>query len=231
MIKPMMTHQLCYTQELIDALIAVNEAATKMQRTDESKAYYTLRSALYDSIQKFPAHEKELADAKKHVEEQCDKFCKDETTAFITYKENVGKVCDVLKTMLAGKFIVSGCNWINGMMQVKNVSLGGYCENSVVAYGDWLDFTAFGTNNYVPKDIPIWAGADSVHSVASHVAKKVNEGEPPVSAEGTIMQMVRVIYPDDAIVWLNERKKFIDKHHESLISVINAAKKVENDKV
>lgn len=224
MLKPLMTHQLCYTQELIDALVEVNAAGTKMKQSDESKSFYTLRSALYDSIKKFPGHEKELAEAQKHVEEQCDKFCKDETDAFITYKEKVGKVCDILRAMLTGKFIVQGCNWINGMMQVKNIALGGYCENSVVAYGDWLDFTALATNNYAPKDISIWASADSVYSVANHVTQKVNEGNPPVSAEGTIIQMVRVVYPDEAIEWLNERKKFIDDHNDSLISVINAVK-------
>ena len=221
----------CYTQELIDALVEVNTAAENMKETDEAKKYRQIMSAFMDIDTKLPGHKKELDTARDYVDTMCDQFRKTESDAYATYKEKVANVCKILQKMLNGKFVVSDNSWIDHVVRVKNVATGGYFDNEILAYGDKLELNLLAPKQDAPYGVSVWNHSNSISTVANVVAQQVNEGKPPVAAEGTAIQMFYIVDPDDAIAWLNERKKTMDDIHNYLIDTLNAAKKVENDKV
>ena len=59
-----------------------------------------------------------------------------------------------------------------------------------------------------------------------------------MSADGSQLQMLYIVDPDDALEWLEEGKKIIDNNRNLLVNLFNTAKRafgdkdtVENDKV
>lgn len=214
----------CYTQELIDALVEVNAAATSSRETEEARKYRQIRSAFMDIDTKLPGHKKELDTAREYVETMCNQFCKTECDAHATYKEKVANVCKILQKMLNGKFVVSDNSWIDHVVRVKNVAPGGYFDNELLVYGDKLEFNLLAYKQDAPYGIPVWNRSNSISAVASHVVQQVNEGKTPVAAEGTVIQMIYIVDPDDAIAFLNERKKIMDDNHKYLIDTLNAGK-------
>lgn len=208
----------CYTQELIDALVEVHKAAENIKSTKEGDAYRRLRSALYDVDNNFPGHEKELAVARKHVEDKCEK------EASAIYKTKVDNVCNILSIMLGNKFVVQDNNWISGLVLVKKITLGGYFNTSVLAQGDYLDFTPTAPMDDKPHGVAVWNSCDGISSVAAHVYQQVQSGKIPISAEGTVIQMLYIVDPDDAIAWLNERKKIMDKNHTTQVNMLHVVK-------
>ena len=214
----------CYTLELIDALVEVHKAAENIKSTEEGDAYRRLRSALYDVDNKCPGHEKELSAARKHVEEMCEELTKTETEASVIYKANVDNVCNILARMLGNKFVVQDNNWIQGLVLVKDVKLGGYFNTSVLAQGDYLDFTPTAPMDEKPHGVAIWNRCDGISGVASHVYQQVQSGKMPVAAEGTVIQMMYIVDPDDALAWLDERKKIIDKNHTTQVNMLHVVK-------
>lgn len=214
----------CYTQELIDALVEVNTAAENMKETEEAKKYRQIRSALMDIDTKLPGHKKELDTARDYVDTMCDQFCKTESDAYATYKEKVANVCKILQKMLNGKFVVFDNSWIDHVVRVKKVATGGYFDNEILAYGDKLEMNLLAYKQDAPYGVSVWNQSNSISTVASHVAQQVNEGKTPVAAEGTVIQMFYIVDPDDAIAYLNERKKIMDDNHKYLIDTLNAAK-------
>ena len=221
----------CYTQELIDALVEVNTAAENMKETEEAKKYRQIRSAFMDIDTKLPGPKKELDAAREYVDTMFDKFCKKESDAHAIYKEKVADVCKILQKMLNGKFVVFDNSWINHIVRVKNVATGGYFDNEILAYGDKLELNLLAPKQDAPYGVSVWNNSNSISTVASHVAQQVNEGKPPVAAEGTVIQMFYIVDPEDAIAWLNERKKTMDDIHNYLIDTLNSAKQGQNDKV
>lgn len=214
----------CYTQELIDALVEVHKAAENIKSTKEGDAYRRLRSALYDVDNNFPGHEKELAVARKHVEDKCEELTKTEKEASAIYKDKVDNVCNILSRMLGNKFVVQDNNWISGLVLVKEIKLGGYFNTSVLAQGDYLDFTPSAPMDDKPHGVAVWNSCDGISSVAAHVYQFVQSGKMPVAAEGTVIQMLYIVDPLDAIAWLNERKKIMDKNHTTQINMLHVVK-------
>lgn len=214
----------CYTQELIDALVEVNTAAENMKETDEARKYRQIRSAFMDIDTKLPGHKKELNTARDYVDTMCDQFCKTESDAHATYKEKVANVCKILQKMLNGKFVVSDNSWIDHVVRVKNVATGGYFDNEILAYGDKLQLNLLAYQQNDSYGVSVWNRSNSISTVANHVTQQVNEGKTPVAAEGTVIQMFYIVDPDDAIAFLNERKKIMDDNHKYLIDTLNAGK-------
>jgi hypothetical protein len=214
----------CYTQELIDALVEVNTAAENMKETEEAKKYRQIRSAFMDIDTKLPGPKKELDAAREYVETMFNKFCKTESDAYATYKEKVANVCKILQKMLNGKFVVLDNGWITHIVHVKTVACGGYFDNDILAYGDKLELNLLAPKPDAPYGVSVWNLSNSISTVANVVAQHVNEGKTPVAAEGTVIQMFDIVDPDDAIAWLNERKKTMDDIHNYLIDTLNAAK-------
>lgn len=214
----------CYTQELIDALVEVHKAAENIKSTKEGDAYRKLRSALYDVDNNFPGHEKELAAARKHVEDKCEELTKTEKEASAIYKDKVDNVCNILSRLLGNKFVVQDNNWISGLVLVKKIMLGGYFNTSVLAQGDYLDFTPSAPMDDKPHGVAVWNSCDGISSVAAHVYQYVQSGKMPVAAEGTVIQMLYIVDPLDAIAWLNERKKIMDKNHTTQVNMLHVVK-------
>lgn len=229
----------CYTKELIDALIEVNQTAKKMAQSDEAKMYRNLKYSLYDLQKKFPGNEESFANAKKHIDEKCEEFSKSEAEAGKNYDSKVQHVCDVLYEMLRGKFVTGDSKFVRGLVLVNDVKLGGFYNTSVMASGDYIDLNPVSEDKPKTYGVGVWPNeSNGISTVANLVEQQVNSGKIPMSADGTQIQMLYIVEPDDALAWVEERKKIIDNNRNGLVNLFNTAKrvfgdkdKVENDKV
>jgi hypothetical protein len=75
-----------------------------------------------------------------------------------------------------------------------------------------------------PHGVAVWNSCDGISSVAAHVYQQVQSGKMPVAAEGTVIQMLYIVDPDDAIAWLDERKKIMDKNHTTQVNMLHVVK-------
>ena len=229
----------CYTKELIDALIDVNQTAKKKVQSDEAKMYRNLKYSIDNLEKTFPGNEESFADAKKHIDKKCEEFSKDETDAANNYASKVQHVCDVVYKMLRGKFVTGDNKWVRGLVLVNDVKLGGFYNTAVIASGDYIDLNLVSDEKPKTYGFGVWPNeTNGISTVANLVEQQVNSGKIPMSADGTQIQMLYIVEPDDALVWLEERKKLIDNNRNGLVNLFNTAKRVfgdtdkaENDKV
>lgn len=229
----------CYTKELIDALIDVNQTAKKKVQSDEAKMYRNLKYSIDNLEKNFPGNEESFANAKKHIDEKCEEFSKDETDAANNYDSKVQHVCDVMYKMLRGKFVTGDNKWVRGLVLVNEVKLGGFYNTAVIASGDYIDLNLVSDEKPKTYGVGVWPNeSNGLSTVANLVEQQVNSGKIPMSADGTQIQMLYIVEPDDALEWLKERKKHIDNNCNGLKNLFNTAKrafgdkdKVENDTV
>ena len=229
----------CYTKELIDALIDVNQTAKKMVQSDEAKMYRNLKYSIYDLEKKFPGNEESFANAKTHIDEKCEEFSKQEAEAGKNYESKVQHVCDVVYKMLRGKFVTGDNKFVRGLVLVNDVKLGGFYNTAVMATGDYIDLNLVSDEKPKQYGFGVWPNeSNGISTVAKLVEQKVNSGKIPMSADGTQIQMLYIVEPDDALEWLKERKEIIDNNRNGLKNLFDTAKrafgdkdKVENDKV
>lgn len=221
----------CYTKELIDALIEVNQTAKKMVQSDEAKMYRNLKYSLYDLEKKFPGNEESFANAKKHIDEKCEEFSKSETDAGKNYDSKVQHVCDVLYEMLRGKFVVGDSKFVRYLVLVNDVKLGGFYNTAVMASGDYIDLNPVSEEKPKQYGVGVWPNdSNGISTVANLVEQQVNSGKIPMSADGSQLQMLYIVEPDDALEWLEDRKKIIDNNRNGLVNLFNTAKRVFDDK-
>ncbi len=229
----------CYTKELIDALIDVNQTAKKMVQSDEAKMYRNLKYSIYDLEKKFPGNEESFANAKTHIDEKCEEFSKQEAEAGKNYESKVQHVCDVVYKMLRGKFVTGDNKFVRGLVLVNDVKLGGFYNTAVMATGDYIDLNLVSDEKPKQYGFGVWPNeSNGISTVANLVEQQVNSGKIPMSADGTQIQMLYIVEPDDALEWLKERKEIIDNNRNGLKNLFDTAKrafgdkdKVENDKV
>lgn len=229
----------CYTKELIDALIDVNQTAKKMVQSDEAKMYRNLKYSIYDLEKKFPGNEESFANAKTHIDEKCEEFSKQEAEAGKNYESKVQHVCDVVYKMLRGKFVTGDNKFVRGLVLVNDVKLGGFYNTAVMATGDYIDLNLVSDEKPKQYGFGVWPNeSNGISTVAKLVEQQVNSGKIPMSADGTQIQMLYIVEPDDALEWLKERKEIIDNNRNGLKNLFDTAKrafgdkdKVENDKV
>lgn len=229
----------CYTKELIDALIDVNQTAKKMVQSDEAKMYRNLKYSIYDLEKKFPGNEESFANAKTHIDEKCEEFSKQEAEAGKNYESKVQHVCDVVYKMLRGKFVTGDNKFVRGLVLVNDVKLGGFYNTAVMATGDYIDLNLVSDEKPKQYGFGVWPNeSNGISTVANLVEQQVNSGKIPMSADGTQIQMLYIVEPDDALEWLKERKEIIDNNRNGLKNLFDTAKrafgdkdKVKNDKV
>jgi hypothetical protein len=229
----------CYTKELIDALVDVNQTAKKMVQSDEAKMYRNLKYSIYDLEKKFPGNEESFANAKTHIDEKCEEFSKQEAEAGKNYESKVQHVCDVVYKMLRGKFVTGDNKFVRGLVLVNDVKLGGFYNTAVMATGDYIDLNLVSDEKPKQYGFGVWPNeSNGISTVANLVEQQVNSGKIPMSADGTQIQMLYIVEPDDALEWLKERKEIIDNNRNGLKNLFDTAKrafgdkdKVENDKV
>ncbi len=221
----------CYTKELIDALIDVNQTAKKKVQSDEAKMYRNLKYSIDALEEKFPGNEESFANAKKHIDEKCEEFSKDETDAANNYDSKVQHVCDVLYKMLRGKFVVGDNKFVRGLVLVNDVKLGGFYNTAVMASGDYIDLNLVSDEKPKTYGFGVWPNESSgISTVANLVEQQVTSGKIPMSADGTQIQMLYIVEPDDALEWLKERTTLIDNNRNGLVNLFNTAKRVFGDK-
>ena len=221
----------CYTKELIDALIDVNQTAKKMVQSDEAKMYRNLKYSIENLEKNFPGNEESFANAKTHIDEKCEEFSKSESEAEKNYDSKVQHVCDVVYKMLRGKFVTGDNKFVRGLVLVNDVNLGGFYNTSVMASGDYIDLNPVSEDKPKQYGVCVWPNESNVIStVANLVEQQVNAGKIPMSADGTQIQMLYIVEPDDALKWLEERKKIIDDNRNGLVNLFNTAKRVFGDK-
>lgn len=221
----------CYTKELIDALIDVNQTAKAKVQSDEAKMYRNLKYSIDNLEKNFPGNEESFANAKKHIDEKCEEFNKNETEAANNYDSKVQHVCDVVCKMLRGKFVTGDNKWVRGLVLVKEVKLGGFYNTAVMASGDYIDLNLVSDEKPKTYGFGVWPNeSNGISTVANLVEQQVNSGKIPMSADGTQIQMLYIVEPDDAIEWLEERKKHIDNNCNGLENLFNAAKLAVGDK-
>lgn len=221
----------CYTKELIDALIDVNQTAKKRFQSDEAKMYRNLKYSIDNLEKNFPGNEESFANAKKHIDEKCEEFSKSESEAEKNYESKVQHVCDVLYKMLRSKFVVGDSKFVRGLVLVNDVKLGGFYNTSVMASGDYIDLNPVSEDKPNQDGVGVWPHEhDGISTVANLVEQQVNSGKIPMSADGTQLQMLYIVEPDDALEWLEERKKIIDNNRNGLVNLFNTAKRVFGDK-
>lgn len=229
----------CYTKELIDALIDVNQTAKKMVQSDEAKMYRNLKYSIDDLEKKFPGNEESFANAKTHIDEKCEEFSKQEAEAGKNYESKVQHVCDVVYKMLRGKFVTGDNKFVRGLVLVNDVKLGGFYNTAVMATGDYIDLNLVSDEKPKQYGFGVWPNEiNGISTVAKLVEQQVNSGKIPMSADGTQIQMLYIVEPDDALEWLKERKEIIDNNRNGLKNLFDTAKrafgdkdKVENDNV
>lgn len=221
----------CYTKELIDALIDVNQTAKKMVQSDEAKMYCNLKYSIDALEEKFPGNEESFANAKKHINTKCEEFSKNETDARETYNSKVQHVCDVVYKMLRGKFVTGDNKFVRGLVLVNDVKLGGFYNTAVMASGDYIDLNLVSDEKPKTYGFGVWPNeSNGISTVANLVEQQVNSGKIPMSADGTQIQMLYIVEPDDALEWLKERKEHIDNKCNGLKNLFNTAKRVFGDK-
>lgn len=221
----------CYTKELIDALIDVNQTAKAKVQSDEAKMYRNLKYSIDDLEKNFPGNEESFANAKKHIDEKCEEFSKNETDAANNYDSKVQHVCDVVCKLLRGKFVTGDNKWVRGLVLVNEVKLGGFYNTAVMASGDYIDLNLVSDEKPKTYGFGVWPNESSgLSTVANLVEQQVNSGKIPMSADGTQIQMLYVVEPDDALEWLKERKKHIDDKCNGLKNLFNTAKRAFGDK-
>lgn len=218
----------CYTKELIDALVDVNQTAKKMGSSDEAKMYRNLKYSIYDLEKNFPGNEEFFVNAKKHIDDKCEQFSKEETDAGKNYGSKVHHVCDVLSKMLRGKFVTRDSKFVRGLVLVDNVKLGGFYNTSVMAKGDYIDLTLVSDDKRTPYPygVDVWPHENNgISTVANLVEQQVNAGKIPMSADGSRLQMLYIVEPDDGLEWLEEYKKIIDSNRNLIVNLFNTAKR------
>ena len=107
--------------------------------------------------------------------------------------------------------------------------------------GDYIDLTLVSDDKRTPypDGVDVWPNNRSgISTVSNLVEQQVNSGKIPRDADGSQIQMLYIVDPDEAIEWLEEGKKIIDNNRNLLVNLFNTAKrsfgdkdKVENDKV
>ena len=132
--------------------------------------------------------------------------------------------------MLRGKFVTGDSKFVRGLVLVNDVKLGGFYNTAVMASGDYIDLNLVSDEKPKTYGFGVWPNESNISTVANLVEQQVNSGKIPMSADGTQIQMLYIVEPDDALEWLKERKNIIDNNRNGLVNLFNTAKRVFGDK-
>ena len=114
--------------------------------------------------------------------------------------------------------------WVRGLVLVNDVKLGGFYNTAVIASGDYIDLNLVSDEKPKTYGVGVWPNeSNGISTVANLVEQQVNSGKIPMSADGTQIQMLYIVEPDDALEWLKERKTLIDNNRNGLVNLFNTA--------
>ena len=208
---------LCYTKELIDALIELDQAF-KCVNTGPTELKYinTLKIDLDNLAKVFPSDDSEISNAElqafiKKVNDRCIKIRDDENAKRANLESKLETVIDILKKLLAGKLVVPyGGQYHQYIISVDTIQSSQKDKYSLMACGEVLNLYPFmDTSIRYPNELAIWYDDYSIFSVAQKVSWSVQSGTMPVTDKG----MICTVDPDDAIEWLEMRKMAYETEH------------------
>ena len=223
---------LCYTKELIDALIELDQAF-KCVNTGPTELKYinALKIDLDNAAKVFPSDDSEISNAElqafiKKVNDLCIQIRADENAKRANLESKLDTVIDILKKLLAGKLVVPyGGHYQAYIISVDTIQSSQRDKYSIMACGEVLNLYPFrDMSTRYPNELPIWRDDYAIWSVANRVSKQVQSGTMPVTDEG----MVCIVDPNDALEWLEMRKTAYETEHRSKIEWIKSHKQ-END--
>lgn len=208
---------LCYTKELIDALIELDQAF-KCVNTGPTELKYinTLKIDLDNLAKVFPSDDSEISNAElqaftKKVNDRCIKIRDDENAKRANLESKLETVIDILKKLLVGKLVVPfGSQFHQYIISVNTIRPSQRDKYSIMACGELLKLYPFkDMSNSYPNELAIWYNDYGILSVAQKVNQQVQSGKMPVTDEG----MICTVDPDDAIEWLEMRKMAYETEH------------------
>ena len=204
--------QLCYTKELIDALIELDQAF-KCVNTEpiEAKYFKALEIDLDNATKVFPSDDAELQAFTKKVSDRCIQIKADENAKRANLDSKLETVIDILKKRLVGKLIVPyGGQYQSYIISVDTIQFSQNDKYSIMACGEVLNLFPFMDRCIrYPNELAIWHNDYSILSVAQRVSEQVQSGTMPVTDTG----MVCIVDPDDALKWLEMRKMAFETEH------------------
>ena len=203
---------LCYTKELIDALIELDKAF-KCVNTEpiEAKYFNALEIDLNNAAKVFPIDDAELQAFTKKVNDRCIQIRADETAKRANLESKLETVIDILKKLLVVKLVVPfGSRFHQYIISVDTIQSSQKDKYSLMACGEVLNLYPFmDTSIRYPNELAIWYDDYSIFSVAQKVSWSVQSGTMPVTDKG----MICTVDPDDAIEWLEMRKMAYETEH------------------
>ncbi len=203
---------LCYTKELIDALIELDKAF-KCVNTEpiEAKYFNALKIDLDNAEKVFPIDDAELQAFTKKVNDRCIQIRADETAKRANLESRLETVIDILKNLLVGKLVVPfGSQFHQYIISVNTIRSSQRDKYSIMACGELLNLYPFkDMSNCYLNELAVWYNDYGILSVAQRVSQQVQSGKMPVTDEG----MVCIVDPDDALEWLDMRKMAFETEH------------------
>lgn len=203
---------LCYTKELIDALIELDQAFQSVNPEPiEAKYFNALQIDLDNAAKVFPSDDVELQAFIKKVNDRCIQIRADETAKRANLESKLETVIGILKKLLVGKLVVPyGGHYQQYIISVNTIQSSQRDKYSIMACGEVLDLYPFMNMSIPhPKELPIWRDDYAIWSVANRVSKQVQSGTMPVTEEG----MICTVDQNDALEWLEMRKMAYETEH------------------
>lgn len=203
---------LCYTKELIDALIELDQAFQCVNSEPiESKYFKALKIDLDNAAKVFPSDDAELQAFVKKVNDRCIQIRADENAKRANLDSKLETVIDILKKLLVGKLVVHyGGHYQSHIISVNTIQSSQRDKYSIMACGEVLNLYPFrDMSSHYPNGLAIWHNDYAIWSVANRVSKQVQSGTMPVTDEG----MLCIVDPDDALEWLEMRKMAYETGH------------------
>ena len=203
---------LCYTKELVDALIELHQAFKGVNTEPiEVKYFNALKIDLDNAAKVFPSDDAELQAFTKKVNDRCFQIRDDETAKRTNLESKLETVIDILKKLLVGKLIVPcGGQYHSYLISVNTIQPSQKDKYSLMACGEVLNLYPFmDMGMHYPNELAIWYNDYSIMSVSQRVSEQLQGGTMPVTDEG----MICIVDPDDALKWLEMRKMAFETEH------------------
>lgn len=216
---------LCYTRELIDALVEL-DLAFKAVNTEpiEVKYFNALKIDLDKASHLFQADDAVLQAFFKKVNDRGAQIQAAEAAKRANLESKKETVIGILKKLLVGKLVVpGGCKYHEYIISVNDIHPSERDKYSIMAAGEMLNLFPFKDNGiHYPNEVAIWYNDYSILSVAQRVADQLKTGTIPVTDKG----MICTVDPNDALNWLETRKTAFETEHHCKTEWIKSHKQV-----
>ena len=218
---------LCYTKELIDALIELGQAFKCVNpEPKEVKYFNALKIDLDNAAKVFPSDDAEMQSLIKKVNDRYIQIKADENAKRANLESKLETVIDILKNLLVGKLVVPyGGQYHQYILSVNTIRSSQKDNHSLMACSEVLNLYPFmDISIRYPNELAIWYDDYSIFSVAQKVSWSVQSGTMPVTDKG----MICTVDPNDALEWLEMRKMAFETEHHCKTEWIKSHKQAND---